>query len=327
MTGHHPAPVPATPTWPGRVLPATCLVAAYATVWLVVMLLAGMLVGGWQPIALTSGSMAPGAARGDVVLIDTDPGQLGAGAVITYRNPAAEGSLVTHRIEAVLADGTYRTKGDANRSADSTPIAPGDVLGQGRMLVPFIALPVAWAVDGDHHLTVLLVAVLLLVVRGIQLPVSSPVSGAAPHRIAALGRGLRAAKKLLAVAVVLVVGGAAPSAFAAPTGTSASFIADTIAVPLGLTASFSCGAATVGMKITIGWDAVTGADGYEIARSTTSGGPYTVIDVIDASSTSYADTAVVKDTTYYYVVRTVDGPWTSADSLEVTATTPSLCLL
>lgn len=59
-----------------------------------------------------------------------------------------DGALVTHRSDAVLPDGTYRTKGDANRSPDSTPIAPGDVVRQGRMLVPFIALPVAWAVDG-----------------------------------------------------------------------------------------------------------------------------------------------------------------------------------
>lgn len=64
-------------------------------------------------------------------------------------------------------------------------------------------------------------------------------------------------------------------------------------------------------------------------RSTTSGGPYTLIATVDASTNSYKDTNVENDTTYHYVVRTVAGSWTSEYSAEVSETTPGStgCLL
>jgi len=50
------------------------------------------------------------------------------------------------------------------------------------------------------------------------------------------------------------------------------------------------------------WNASESAVGYNIYRSTVSGGPYTMINSSLDSSTAYTDSTVVSGTTYYYVV-------------------------
>ncbi|HEX9386342.1 MAG TPA: alpha-amylase family glycosyl hydrolase [Anaerolineales bacterium] len=74
--------------------------------------------------------------------------------------------------------------------------------------------------------------------------------------------------------------------------------------------------------IELAWDAVTGDSslyGYEVLRSDTSGGSYTMI--VRLTSTSYSDTSVIEGTTYYYVVRSVDNSFNrSGNSSEVSAT-------
>jgi len=74
--------------------------------------------------------------------------------------------------------------------------------------------------------------------------------------------------------------------------------------------------------IELEWDAVAGDPtlyGYEVRRSSTSGGPYTTLALV--TGTSYTDMAVTEGETYYYVVRSVDTSFNrSADSTEVSAT-------
>ncbi len=69
------------------------------------------------------------------------------------------------------------------------------------------------------------------------------------------------------------------------------------------------------------WDAVLGDPtlyGYEVLRSDTSGGPYTLIARI--TTNNFTDTNVVQDATYYYVVRAVDTSFNrSGYSNEVSA--------
>lgn len=99
--------------------------------------------------------------------------------------------------------------------------------------------------------------------------------------------------------------------------------------PASVSATFDCGTLGLGKGILVEWGAVSSADGYEVARSTTSGGPYEGLGSVDGSTTSYLDDTVENATTYYYVVRTIAGDWTSEDSAEASETTPSstLCLL
>lgn len=86
------------------------------------------------------------------------------------------------------------------------------------------------------------------------------------------------------------------------------------AAPAGLTA-------TGGLEqVALAWSAVPGASGYDVRRSTVSGGPYTnVASGVDGST--YTDTGLTNSTTYYYVVTTIESGCQSTNSVEVSATT------
>jgi hypothetical protein len=71
-------------------------------------------------------------------------------------------------------------------------------------------------------------------------------------------------------------------------------------------------------QVSLSWNASAGATSYYVKRSTTSGGPYTIIAT--NSSTSYVDTSVVNGTTYFYVVSAVNSAGESANSSQVSAT-------
>lgn len=76
-------------------------------------------------------------------------------------------------------------------------------------------------------------------------------------------------------------------------------------------------------QVVLTWSRAVGATSYNVKRSTASGGPYS--PVWSGAATSYTDSAVVNDTTYFYVVRAENPLGESADSNEVSATpkTPS----
>jgi hypothetical protein len=89
-----------------------------------------------------------------------------------------------------------------------------------------------------------------------------------------------------------------------------------LSAPSGLSASCS------GTVASLRWTATASAfaDGYEILRATTSGGPYTsVASVTGQGTTSFNDSSVVKKHAYYYVVRATKQLWRSGSSNEATA--------
>jgi hypothetical protein len=57
--------------------------------------------------------------------------------------------------------------------------------------------------------------------------------------------------------------------------------------------------------------------GYEIARSTISGGPYTTVATVNAGTATYSDTSASTGTTYYYVARALSGSNYSTYSSEI----------
>jgi hypothetical protein len=87
-------------------------------------------------------------------------------------------------------------------------------------------------------------------------------------------------------------------------------------VPTGLLVT---SASPAGISLT--WDAVSGDPtmyGYEVLRSGTPGGPYTVLGLTTA--TVYSDLTVTEGATYYYVVRSLDLSFNrSGNSSEVSA--------
>jgi glycosidase len=77
--------------------------------------------------------------------------------------------------------------------------------------------------------------------------------------------------------------------------------------------------------ISLAWDAVAGDPtlyGYEVLRSDTAGGPYTKLAAV--TSASYADTSVVENGTYFYVVRAVDTSFNRSDNSTEAAATAAL---
>jgi BNR repeat protein/fibronectin type III domain protein len=71
-------------------------------------------------------------------------------------------------------------------------------------------------------------------------------------------------------------------------------------------------------QIDLSWSAVSGATEYRIYRSSTTGGPYTQVGT--SATTSFSNTGLTCNTTYYYVVRAFAG-CESANSAEAQATT------
>lgn len=124
---------------------------------------------------------------------------------------------------------------------------------------------------------------------------------------------IRRAAALAAALVALLMGAAAPATLAGFTSTASnagSFTALAVAPPTGL-------AGTGGTAATLTWTpTVTArADGYAVLRSATSGSGY-----VQVATVSPATTATTTDSpaagTWYYVLQTTAGTWTSANSDE-----------
>jgi signal peptidase I len=145
------------------------------------------------------------------------------GRVITAKNPAKPTSLLTHRIVEDKHDGTYVTKGDANRDPDSTPMPRENIKGRGLLLVPWIGLPAHWASVGDIAPLVITVAGLGTLVVFARDPYTRHTADRQPARRPT--RSLRAASAV-GLSVALLAGGASvmPAALAR---SSASFTATT----------------------------------------------------------------------------------------------------
>jgi fibronectin type 3 domain-containing protein len=84
------------------------------------------------------------------------------------------------------------------------------------------------------------------------------------------------------------------------------------AAPTGLTA------AAGNAQIMLNWAASSGATGYYVKRSTTTGGPYTQTST--QSGLSWTDMGVTNGTKYFYVVSAYNSAGQSANSAEVSAT-------
>jgi signal peptidase len=109
----HPAPTP----W-GRLL---LFVVLFGPVTLFVLLPIGL---GLERYVVSGDSMAGSIDRGSIAFERVVPvSDLRVGDVVTYRHPAEDGAMVTHRIVSVEPDG-IRTQGDAVETVDPWVVRP-----------------------------------------------------------------------------------------------------------------------------------------------------------------------------------------------------------
>jgi fibronectin type 3 domain-containing protein len=83
------------------------------------------------------------------------------------------------------------------------------------------------------------------------------------------------------------------------------------------------------LQATISWNAVSGATGYNVKRSTTSGTGYiTLVSSPTTNASPYIDTGLAGSTTYYYrvsAINTIATCQSENDSLETSVTTSGVC--
>ena len=76
-------------------------------------------------------------------------------------------------------------------------------------------------------------------------------------------------------------------------------------------------------QVSLTWSGLAGATGYNIKRSTTSGGPYTLI-ASGMTTNNFTDTGVTVSNGYYYVVSAIVGGSETGNSLEAAVRFPKL---
>lgn len=139
-------------------------------------------------------------------------------------------------------------------------------------------------------------------------------------------------RALLAVVVSVAVLAGTQVSYALLIGTSsagASYSTAVLSAPAAVNAVRSICTPALNDSAQITWTPPAGnkASSAEILRSTTSGGPYTVVGSVENPTTSYTDGGLAFSTTYYYVVRTAKNQWKSSNSAQTSVTTRNaLCL-
>ena len=90
-------------------------------------------VFGKSVLKVVTGSMEPSIHVGDYIVVEkTATDELTVGDIISFYSDQedVQGNIVTHRIAAINADGSFETKGDANTVVDRVPADPEKLVGK-----------------------------------------------------------------------------------------------------------------------------------------------------------------------------------------------------
>ena len=96
----------------------------------------------WQIGTLKTGSMEPSLQVGELLAVKPmDPNTIKQGDVIAFRHQSHLDETITHRVTEVIAGADtplFRTKGDANSSADDTLVSPKNFEGKVVFHIPYV---------------------------------------------------------------------------------------------------------------------------------------------------------------------------------------------
>jgi signal peptidase len=131
---------------------------------------AALLVAGFRPAAVYSGSMEPTLHVGSLAVSrPVSAKTVRVGDIITFNDPYVSTRLVTHRVIRIVhtAKGTaYRTKGDANPHRDPWAIRLPDQVGRVSFSIP-VAGYVLWYAHTREIRTAIIAVAALLILGGI----------------------------------------------------------------------------------------------------------------------------------------------------------------
>jgi signal peptidase len=95
-----------------------------------------------RPLVVLSGSMEPALHVGDVVIVQRiAPLKARVGDIVTFKDPARGGVLVTHRVRAERVVGSevrFVTQGDANNATEHWSVHAGDTISRSEVAIPKI---------------------------------------------------------------------------------------------------------------------------------------------------------------------------------------------
>jgi signal peptidase len=145
-----------------------------------------LLVAGYRPVAVYSGSMVPTIPVGGLALVKPVPASsLRVGDVITFNDPYVPGRRVTHRIVRIIRRAgkptAYRTKGDANPSRDPWTVELPARVGLYRFQVPYAGYGLVYARTREVRTVLILLSVALflgIALRAIWKPPAVGVDSA-----------------------------------------------------------------------------------------------------------------------------------------------------
>lgn len=290
------------------------------------------------PLAATvvlSASMGPTIRAGDVVLVaPSDGGDADRGTVVLFDDPIHQGRRLLHRVHEVTDAGTLITKGDANPGDDGQPLSPRQVVGTGRILVPFVGLPAVWLRRGQLYLTLAwLVVIAAAVTRvGTRAGVVFGPPASTLDRRAAMGQ--RHIGIPLAVGLLMIIVGSPPiaqawAAWSAETTSTGDLMTLDVQPPTGVAAQQQCQSLLEPAGASVTWVAPDGqpVDRYILERAP-AGTEDWIVRNSNASSPQFDTIDVLPlGASYRYRVRSVFDtavPWTDA-SAPTSAVSRPIC--
>jgi signal peptidase len=129
---------------------------------------AALIVGGFRPVAVYSGSMTPTIAVGGLAVDRTIQAKdVRVGDVITFSDPYVRGRMVTHRVVSIIEVPhglAYRTKGDANPSRDPWTIRLNGKVGRVAFSVPFAGYVLVYAHTREVRSALIVLAAILVLI-------------------------------------------------------------------------------------------------------------------------------------------------------------------
>lgn len=134
-----------------------------AIVVIVAIMLVALRVTGSYAYNVESASMTPELPVNSlVIVVPCESSEIEVGDIITYVFNES-GLMVTHRVVSVdKEDKTFTTKGDANDTADPSPVMWGNVVGKVVFDVPLLGKPLSVITDEDNRTAVIVVIGVLI---------------------------------------------------------------------------------------------------------------------------------------------------------------------